>query len=266
MVKKYINVFLLTFGTVIGLASFQGCKQAPPKVTIDASAAPKQTKEKRPVIVEIIFPKDSVFDSHALYDLSKGFVEDIVQWQNRVVVYVNTASAEELIEGIKKEYHQPYDTIKVFDSPVYNFNRSRCADTVNSKEWDNIILTANLVNDSRMQQEYLDYHKTQFEKWPEVSKGFCNANFQQLLVFKNGRQLILVISIPKGASLDKLNPKTTENNPRVDEWNKIMKKYQEGLPGTKPGEVWVFLKPLIETKTEKDRALFLEGKSAKKGN
>jgi hypothetical protein len=45
--------------------------------------------------------------------------------------------------------------------------------------------------------------------------------------------------------LDKLNPKTSENNPRVDEWNAIMKKYQEGIPGTKPGEVWVFLKPVI---------------------
>jgi L-rhamnose mutarotase len=99
------------------------------------------------------------------------------------------------------------------------------------------------VKDPKLQQEYLNYHATQFQKWPEVSKGFCNANFQQLLVFKNGRQLMLVISIPKGESLDKLNPKTTENNPRVNEWNKLMKKYQEGIPGTKPGEVWVFFKP-----------------------
>jgi hypothetical protein len=51
----------------------------------------------------------------------------------------------------------------------------------------------------------------------------------------------LVISIPKGASLDKLNPKTTENNPRVEEWNKIMSKYQEGIEGTKKGDTWVFL-------------------------
>ena len=55
---------------------------------------------------------------------------------------------------------------------------------------------------------------------------------------------MLVISIPKGESLDKLNPKTTENNPRVDEWNKIMNKYQEGIEGTKPGETWVFFKKL----------------------
>ncbi len=102
-------------------------------------------------------------------------------------------------------------------------------------------MTANLVADTTLQREYLDYHKTQFEKWPELSNGFCNADFQQLLIYKNGHQLMLVISIPKGESLDKLNPKTTENNPRVNDWNALMKKYQEGISGTRKGETWVFL-------------------------
>jgi hypothetical protein len=56
--------------------------------------------------------------------------------------------------------------------------------------------------------------------------------------------LVLIISIPKGKTLDELNPKTTENNPKMNEWNKIMGKYQEGIEGTKKGETWVFLKPL----------------------
>jgi len=63
-------------------------------------------------------------------------------------------------------------------------------------------------------------------------------------VFRNGRQLMLVISIPKGESLDKLNPKTTENNPKMVEWNKMMAKYQEGIEGTRKGETWVFLKKM----------------------
>uniref|UniRef100_UPI000299F757 L-rhamnose mutarotase n=1 Tax=Pedobacter agri TaxID=454586 RepID=UPI000299F757 len=82
------------------------------------------------------------------------------------------------------------------------------------------------------------------EKWPEISKGFCNAEFQRLAIFKKDRQLMLIISIPKGKKLDDLNPKTTLNNPTVDEWNAIMKKYQEGIEGTKPAEVWVFFKPI----------------------
>ena len=55
---------------------------------------------------------------------------------------------------------------------------------------------------------------------------------------------MLVISIPKCENLDALNPKTVENNPRMDEWNKRMKKYQEGIEGTKKGETWVFFQPV----------------------
>jgi len=65
-----------------------------------------------------------------------------------------------------------------------------------------------------------------------------------LMMFRNGRQLMLVISIPKGKTLDELNPKTTANNPRMIEWNRIMTQYQEGIEGTKKGEVWAFLKKL----------------------
>lgn len=50
---------------------------------------------------------------------------------------------------------------------------------------------------------------------------------------------MLIIAIPKGESLEKLNPKTTKNNPRVNDWNKIMAPYQEGIEGTSPGEKWV---------------------------
>ncbi|MNY43989.1 L-fucose mutarotase [compost metagenome] len=132
--------------------------------------------------------------------------------------------------------------VKLYKDVFYSFERKKHCGQEPVKEWDNIILSTNLVKDEALQKEYLDYHASQFKQWPEVSKGFCNADFQQLRIFKNGRQLMLVISIPKGASLDELNPRTTLNNPRVEEWNSLMKKYQEGIPGTKPAEVWVFFK------------------------
>jgi hypothetical protein len=158
-----------------------------------------------------------------------------------LVAYGPTARIKQLLPLLKKVYSS---SVRYYDAPFYKFDRQHCADKTTSKAWDNIILTANLVRDPAKQQEYLQYHATQFQKWPEVARGFCNASFQQLLVFRSGRQLMLVISIPRGASLDELNPRTTQNNPRVNDWNALMKNYQEGLPGTKPGEVWVFLKPV----------------------
>lgn len=200
----------------------------------------------KPVIVEIISTNGSAFKFGALGYMKGYGIQNIQQWHNRVVVYANTISPEQLKRRIAKDF--PADQVILFQNPFYEFNRKYCDGKAVAPKWDNIILTANLVNNPKMQQEYLNYHATQFQKWPEVSQGFCNANFQQLLVFKTGRQLILVISIPKGESLDKLNPLTTKNNPRVDDWNNMMKKYQEGIAGTKKGEVWVFFKDVDSNK------------------
>jgi hypothetical protein len=168
-------------------------------------------------------------DSTALY-----------KWQNHIVYFGKVQDLGVMQGRIQNNF--PGTEVKAYHDLFYQYSKTKhCTDKTVVKEWDHILLTANLVADPKMQQEYLDYHATQFEKWPELSRGFCNADFQQLLIFRNGRQLILVISIPKGESLDKLNPRTTENNPRVNEWNKLMGKYQEGLPGAGAGVKWVFL-------------------------
>jgi hypothetical protein len=168
-------------------------------------------------------------DSNALY-----------QWQNHYVIFDKVKDIGVMQGRIQNSF--PEVEVRVYHDLFYEFRRNKhCDDAIVWEEWDHILLTANLVADEKLQKEYLDYHARQFEQWPEVAKGFCNADFQQLLLFRNGRQLMLVISIPKGESLDKLNPRTTANNPKVDEWNTRMKKYQEGIDGAK---TWVFLKKL----------------------
>jgi len=197
------------------------------------------------VVFELIFktgnlPNNSVLNTFAKENNLQ--VSSIYKWNNHLVIYTSSLKVESLQQTLKR---LNASEIRLYDNLFYDFNREKNCGDQPVAEWDNIILSANLVKDEKMQKEYLAYHKTQFEKWPEISKGFCNAEFQRLAIFKNGRQLMLIISIPKGKKLDDLNPKTTENNPKVEEWNTIMKKYQEGIEGTKPEEVWVFFKPII---------------------
>jgi hypothetical protein len=194
----------------------------------------------KPVAIEVI-GKD--MDIQKIKSTIKGFRivgEELYQWQNHLVIYGLMNQPERTKRKLALAF--PALEIKIYENPVYDFQKfERCQDSKPVSEWENIVLTANLVADEKLQKEYVDYHTTQFEKWPEIAKGFCNADFQQLQVFKNGRQLMLVISIPKGENLDKLNPKTTENNPRVNDWNNLMKKYQTGIDGAKPDETWIFL-------------------------
>ncbi len=195
------------------------------------------------VAIELV---GSEFDILKINSLLKGFRivdQQIHQWQNHLVIYGKMNSPQRVKNKLAQSF--PAIEIKVYEKPIYNFSKvERCKESKPASEWDHVILTANLVDNPKLQQDYLDFHATQFEKWPEVAQGFCNADFQQLQVFKNGRQLLLVISIPKGKTLDELNPKTTENNPLVNDWNQEMKKYQTGILGAKPDETWVFFKKI----------------------
>jgi hypothetical protein len=199
--------------------------------------------KEQPILIELVAANQRSINKQLLHEIlrkNKVPAHSLYQWKNHYVIFGKVADVFVLQQRLQSAFHGAQ--VKVYDDLFYEFHRKDCADTTTAKNWTHIILTANLVKDTHLQQEYLHYHKVQRTEWPEVATGFCNASFQQLLLFRNGRQLMLVISIPKGKTLDELNPKTIENNPRVVEWNERMKKYQEGIEGTKKGETWVLLK------------------------
>jgi hypothetical protein len=199
-----------------------------------------QRSTEYPSVIEIINKGESRLQASELVKFCKENKLDttaVYEWNKHWVIYSYFTDIENVKEKITKRF--PTVQVKLYQRPFYVFDRRKFKKNDIAPKWTNIIMSANLLKDTVKQKEYLEYHRTQFEKWPEVAKGFVNANFQQLLVFRTGRQLMLIISIPKGEKLDELNPKTTENNPRVDEWNAIMSKYQEGIEDAPAGTTWV---------------------------
>lgn len=207
-----------------------------------STAMQQRAVAAHPVIIEVITPAAGKNYADKIQELAnRGMVsyDGLRQWKNHYALFGVIPDVQQVVTRIQQAI--PGVQVKLYDSCFYVFDRSRCDSTAVAPEWDYTLLTANLAADTVLQREYLQYHATQYTQWPEIARGFCNAEFQQLLLYRNGRQLMLVISIPKGEKLSVLNPRTTENNPRVNDWNTIMKKYQEGIPGTKKGEVWVEL-------------------------
>lgn len=205
--------------------------------------ANKHAAISKPVVIEVVAPaKANEAAIKNVFTKNGISTNDIYHWNNHLAAFTSASDTINIRKQIAAAL--PQSRVNIYNDMFYVFDRNACNGKGEVNEWDHILLTANLVKDPKLQQEYLDYHARQQQLFPEVAKGFCNADFQQLLLFKNGRQLMLIISIPKGASLDVLNPKTTENNPRVNEWNSLMSKYQEGIEGTKKGETWVFLERL----------------------
>lgn len=152
---------------------------------------------------------------------------------DRYVFLVDSAGRDALVSALAASGRA---RISVFQHPFYDFNRSRATGQAPQALLDHAVMTCNLVEDPAAQAEYLDYHARQGELFPEVAAGFARAGYEQVLVFRQGRRLMLVISFPQGHSLSELDPLTTKDNPRVDVWNGIMAAYQENIdhPGDAP--------------------------------
>ena len=196
-----------------------------------------------PVVIELVGKNEKPMDQIQLKTVLDKYgvhAEQLYQWNNHLVAFGKVKDVFVLQGALKAQF--PQAGVKIYDAPFYEFDRTHCGENQQNGNWTHTILTTNLVEDEKLQQEYMSHHETQFEKWPEVSRGFCNASFQRLLLYRNGRQLMLVISVPEGKSLEELNPKTVEHNPKVEQWNKLMSKYQTGIEGTAKNEVWVELK------------------------
>jgi len=207
--------------------------------TSTACGTSQQERVKEyPIVVEIMedIPVDVLRSICQKYNID---TLSVYAWQNHTLIYDFPGDPKALQSGL------PEAEFIVYEDPYYIFDRSNCDTGQTNGPWSHKILTANLVSDPVMQQEYMDYHEHQFEQFPEVSAGFCRAEFQQLIMYRNGRQLMLIISYPAGEDYDTLNARTVTDNPRVDEWNSIMGQYQEGIQGTHPGETWVFFEPVF---------------------
>lgn len=164
----------------------------------------------------------------------------VYAWGNYMLLKTDDEHAKKLTSAMLANY--PGLSINMFNDLFYTFDQQRCGSKVETEDVDFVILTAQLVEDDQKQKEYFQYHENQFEEWPEVAAGFCNAGFQEVLLYRHERQLLLYISFPKGKDFPAIDALTTKNNPRVDEWNKRMRTYQKGIEGTAANETWIFYK------------------------
>lgn len=105
------------------------------------------------------------------------------------------------------------------------------------------VFVVNIVPDSSKLEEYLDYHE---KVWPEVEGGFKKAGYKKIVLYRYQHLLVMTITIPKGADLGEMGKLAESYSPRCAEWNKLMDTFQQGVPGTAPGQKWVEAKSFYE--------------------
>ena len=99
-----------------------------------------------------------------------------------------------------------------------------------------------LKNDEQLISEYENYHR---EVWPEIIGSIRDTGITDLEIYRISNRLFMIMETGENFSFDKKNAMDNAN-PKVQQWEGLMWKYQQALPGAKPGEKWMLMKKIFE--------------------
>jgi L-rhamnose mutarotase len=98
-------------------------------------------------------------------------------------------------------------------------------------------LALDLKNDPVLIAEYEAYHK---EIWPEIKKSILDSGIVNMEIYRIMNRLFMIMEVDDTFSFEKKGAADAAN-PKVQEWEALMWKYQQALPVARPGEKWIFM-------------------------
>lgn len=95
-------------------------------------------------------------------------------------------------------------------------------------------LALDLVDDPELIAEYEEYHQN---IWPEIKQSILDSGIINMEIYRVQNRLMMIIEADENFSFEAKN-ELDNNNPKVQEWENLMSKFQQQLPNSKPGEKW----------------------------
>lgn len=99
-----------------------------------------------------------------------------------------------------------------------------------------------LIDDARLMAEYKKYHE---KIWPEITKSIIDSGIETLEIYNVGNRMFMIMEVNDSFSFEKKS-KMDANNPKVQEWETLMWKYQQALPTAKPSEKWMLMEKIYQ--------------------
>jgi len=96
-------------------------------------------------------------------------------------------------------------------------------------------LTLDLKDDPKLIAEYKRYHK---KIWPEITGSIKDTGVLDLEIYLRGTRMFMILEVVDSFSFAK-KAEADRKNPKVQEWENLMWKFQKALPEAQPGEKWL---------------------------
>nr|WP_315419870.1 L-rhamnose mutarotase [uncultured Pedobacter sp.] len=103
-------------------------------------------------------------------------------------------------------------------------------------------LALDLVDDVKLIEEYKQYHQS---VWPEIKESISSSGIENLEIYLTGNRLFMIMEVNESFSFEDKGAADLAN-PKVQEWETLMWKFQQALPGAKPGEKWILMEQIFK--------------------
>ena len=105
-------------------------------------------------------------------------------------------------------------------------------------------LVLDLKDDPALIAEYEAYHR---EVWPEILSSIRDSGIVQMEIYRFSNRLFMVMETKDDFTFEQ-KAERDSHNPKVQEWETLMWKYQQALPWAKSGEKWMLMEQIFQLK------------------
>ena len=103
-------------------------------------------------------------------------------------------------------------------------------------------LTLDLKDDPRLIAEYKRHHE---HVWPEITRSIRDTGIEDMEIYLLGTRMFMVMEVNEHFSFE-AKARSDEANPKVQEWEKLMWKFQQALAEARPGEKWLLMERIFK--------------------
>jgi L-rhamnose mutarotase len=103
-------------------------------------------------------------------------------------------------------------------------------------------LALDLKNDPDLIAEYERHHR---EVWPEITRSIRASGVEDMEIYRIGNRLFMVMEVSEDFSFES-KAEADRTDPRVQEWEALMWRFQQPLPEAAPGEKWIRMERIFK--------------------
>jgi L-rhamnose mutarotase len=94
-----------------------------------------------------------------------------------------------------------------------------------------------LIDDEKLIEEYEQMHKN---VWKEIKQSIIDSGIVEMEIYRASNRLFMMLETTNDFSFEN-KMQLDSDNPKVQEWEQLMWKFQQPLPFAKPSEKWVLM-------------------------